>query len=442
MYDVFISYRREGGIDFARLLYEELTKRGLSVFFDIEELREGNFNNQLYSAILNSKNFIVIMSRQSLDRCVNENDWVNNEIKYALDEKINIIPIMMEEFQFPDKLGNIEAIRHIQAVQYIHLYHNASIEKICERLQDISWNNIPKGEIVETIEEERFENTYINNDNHDKELARLNTQRKILKRFDIDVYEKIKEELDNLVILDIGTNRGDLIIDRFGNAESLEKIMGLEFDEKIVDEANKKYKIPGKIHFYNANVEANDFEEKLKNYMLEMKIESFNVIHISMLLLHLKKPFNLLKVVRKYLSKDGVLFIRDIDDGLNIAYPDEKSDFKRVVDMCNILDTSGYRHCGREIYTLLKRTGYKNVVLEKNGLSTIEMNFEAREALFDTYFSFVLEDAEIMMNRHPENETAKENYEWLKNNYENLEERFLDSNFYFNLGFMTFTAKK
>ena len=173
-----------------------------------------------------------------------------------------------------------------------------------------------------------------------------------------------------------------------------------------------------------------------------MKIESFNVIHISMLLLHLKKPFNLLKVVRKYLSKDGVLFIRDIDDGLNIAYPDEKSDFKRVVDMCNILDTSGYRHCGREIYTLLKRTGYKNVVLEKNGLSTIEMNFEAREALFDTYFSFVLEDAEIMMKRHPENETAKENYEWLKNNYENLEERFLDSNFYFNLGFMTFTAKK
>ena len=161
-----------------------------------------------------------------------------------------------------------------------------------------------------------------------------------------------------------------------------------------------------------------------------------------MLLLHLKNPFKLLKILRNYLSIDGVLFIKDIDDGLNIAYPDEKNDFKRVIDMCNTLDTSGHRHCGREIYTSLKRTGYQNVTLKKNGLNSIEMDFEEREALFDTYFSFILEDAEIMTKRHPDNINAKKNYEWLKDNYEDLEQRFLDSNFYFNLGFMIFTANK
>lgn len=70
------------------------------------------------------------------------------------------------------------------------------------------------------------------------------------------------------------------------------------------------------------------------------------------------------------------------------------------------------------------------------------MDFDDREALYDTYFSFVLEDAEIMKNRHPESRIAVDNYEWLKANYEGLEEKFQDPSFLFNVGFMLYTAKK
>ena len=38
-YDIFISYRRDGGDTLAQLIYDRLTDRGYSVFLDIESLR-------------------------------------------------------------------------------------------------------------------------------------------------------------------------------------------------------------------------------------------------------------------------------------------------------------------------------------------------------------------------------------------------------------------
>ncbi len=39
-YDIFISYRRVGGKDNARLLKAELQSRNLKVFLDFDELRD------------------------------------------------------------------------------------------------------------------------------------------------------------------------------------------------------------------------------------------------------------------------------------------------------------------------------------------------------------------------------------------------------------------
>lgn len=33
-YDIFISYRRDGGFDLAQVIYEKLSKRGYRVFMD------------------------------------------------------------------------------------------------------------------------------------------------------------------------------------------------------------------------------------------------------------------------------------------------------------------------------------------------------------------------------------------------------------------------
>ena len=49
-YDIFISYRREGGLDYARPLKLELEKHGYNVFLDFDELKDGCFNEKIKTA--------------------------------------------------------------------------------------------------------------------------------------------------------------------------------------------------------------------------------------------------------------------------------------------------------------------------------------------------------------------------------------------------------
>ena len=242
--------------------------------------------------------------------------------------------------------------------------------------------------------------------------------------------------------MDIGSNTGDLIMDRLGLLDKTVKLVGVEYDEKAVVFANEKYGKSNKISFVQANVEEEDFLAKLQAIMKELGIEAFNVVNLSMILLHLKNPYRLLRALRQVMAKGATLIIKDIDDGFNIAYPDEQGYFQKMMGICASLETSGYRYSGRQIYTLLKRTGYIDCKLERFGLTTIGMDFDDKATLFDTYFSFIPEDLKLMVERHPENKAFKDDKQWVDGIYGELEEQFQSENFFFSLGFMLFTAKK
>ena len=104
MYDVFISYRREGRFAVARLIYEHLKSIGLNPFFDLEELRSGQFNVKLYNAIDESSNFILVLPPKALDRCSNEDDWLRLEIEHAILRNKNIVPECLEGFEWNKNL--------------------------------------------------------------------------------------------------------------------------------------------------------------------------------------------------------------------------------------------------------------------------------------------------------------------------------------------------
>lgn len=76
MYDIFISYRRNGGEHTAKIIRDRLNKLGYKVFYDVESLRSGICNEKLYSVIDECTDFVLILSPGALDRCVNEDDWV------------------------------------------------------------------------------------------------------------------------------------------------------------------------------------------------------------------------------------------------------------------------------------------------------------------------------------------------------------------------------
>lgn len=130
-YDVFISYRRQGGEQTARIICDRLTDAGYSVFVDVESLRSGAFNTKLYSVIDECRDVIVVLSQNSLDRCKDENDWVRLEIAHALKAGKNVIPVFLRGFVFPDTLPeNIASLRYQNGLEASSEFFDAFIDKL------------------------------------------------------------------------------------------------------------------------------------------------------------------------------------------------------------------------------------------------------------------------------------------------------------------------
>jgi hypothetical protein len=92
-YDIFISYRREGGAQYARILQLMLQQRGYRVFLDYDELTDGVFSDHIKTAIKESPIFMLVLSKESMRRCINADDWVRQEIALAIEQQKHIVPI-------------------------------------------------------------------------------------------------------------------------------------------------------------------------------------------------------------------------------------------------------------------------------------------------------------------------------------------------------------
>ena len=130
-YDVFISYRRDGGEYTAKILRDRLQELGYATFFDVESLRSGDFNTRLYSVIDECRDFILVLSPGALDRCRNEDDWVRREVEFALERGKNIVPVMLRGFAFPDDLPEtIQQLRYKNGIQANTEFFEAFMEKL------------------------------------------------------------------------------------------------------------------------------------------------------------------------------------------------------------------------------------------------------------------------------------------------------------------------
>lgn len=91
-YDIFISYRREDGAEFAEGLALALKGKGYQVFFDKNDLQVGSdFPGYISSAVKSCREFIAIVTpaycgkdASGQVRIHNEEDWVRKEIALAL----------------------------------------------------------------------------------------------------------------------------------------------------------------------------------------------------------------------------------------------------------------------------------------------------------------------------------------------------------------------
>lgn len=142
-YDVFISYRREGGKNIARLLKTELGLRGYHAFLDFDELKDGRFDKRIMDAIDAAPVFMFILSEHALDRCVDENDWVRKEIEYAMATERHIIPINPDKSfsDFPDcvpkNLKDGLGVHQFSQLLLDDLFNQTMDKLVAERLEPV-----------------------------------------------------------------------------------------------------------------------------------------------------------------------------------------------------------------------------------------------------------------------------------------------------------------
>ncbi|MBQ7322487.1 MAG: toll/interleukin-1 receptor domain-containing protein [Clostridia bacterium] len=132
---IFISYRRNGGDIAAKLICEALRNRGYSVFFDYDTLKSGFFDSKILESIEQCDDFVLVLPKNALDRCKDEQDWVRQEIRHALLKKKNIIPVRLGNFEFPKKLPqDIQDVLRYTAIRFQMEFFDTVINMITERL--------------------------------------------------------------------------------------------------------------------------------------------------------------------------------------------------------------------------------------------------------------------------------------------------------------------
>lgn len=424
MYDCFISYQHED-IEFVRAIANELEKRDLVCWYAPRNVT-GRYAKAIADGISHSKVFLLILNKRSAisEAVLNELEMAHNISKTSGCSKIQPICTDPMDFNLPEYQ---EIMYYIRRYQFIDAVDTTDIGKIADEI-------IHSQNQLEEITHKRARSGYVSQNIEDE---RLKIQNELLDLFDSDVYDSVIEKYKSPNVLDIGCGTGEMMIRKLGECDYT--LLGIDKSDRQIAIARDLYSSENRV-FVVADVESDNFDALVSKTLNQIDRKSFDIINISMLLLHIKEPAVLLKKIKKYLSEGGTIVIRDIDDGINFAYPDPTNAFERIYRMCDHDEQSGNRRTGRSVYHDLSDSGYSNIRLVRQGLSSIGMNDEQKEGLFQMYFPFTLKNAQIMHEKYAWNVEYKEDYLWYKKIYDSLHMEFMKPNFVFSLGFQIYTA--
>jgi len=154
---VFISYRRTNA-PWALAIYQHL-RDDYDVFFDFTSIPSGDFEQVIFQNIKARAHFIVLLTPSALKRCNNPNDLLRREIECALDNKRNIIPLMLEGFDFgipaisKHLSGKLELIKNYNAMTVPVEYFDAAMTKLRDQFLSVPLDTVlhPVSKSVEEV---------------------------------------------------------------------------------------------------------------------------------------------------------------------------------------------------------------------------------------------------------------------------------------------------
>ena len=147
-FDIFISYRREGGFEVAKHIKDLLTRDGYSVSFDMDNLMNGDFNKELLKRIAECEDFILILDanvfKGTLEGREKQKDWLRMELSEALSQDKNVIPVMLDGFkEFPDGLPqDIAGVRYKNGPKYSKEYFDTFYDRLKHFIKEVPTDDI------------------------------------------------------------------------------------------------------------------------------------------------------------------------------------------------------------------------------------------------------------------------------------------------------------
>ena len=282
----------------------------------------------------------------------------------------------------------------------------------------------------------RIKNTYDVFD--ETEVQRLAFQRNLFRRSDLYHLSKLIATESNRSLVDVGCNDGMLMQDRLRGLQGISYVLGIDSNKERIDR-NVARIDNGICDYACINAESSDFAEQMKA-LYGGEIVEFDIAFCSMVLLHTQDPLSVLQNLRYILKEGGKVFIRDIDDGLSVAYPDDNNVFPKILDLSNRAPATGFRHSGRQLSYLLAQAGYRNIRTYIENISTIGKSAQELDLLYSINFDFIPGDVELAIENGVDGFKPSDKADldkWLKE----LKKLFHLNGFFYNMGSVVLTAE-
>lgn len=278
-YDIFISYRREGGYDTAKHLNDLLVRDGYRVSFDIDTLRNGDFDVQLLERIEECKDFILVVDKHAFDRTLDpdfdpQKDWLRCELAHALKHNKNIIPVFLSGVSgFPDGLpADIANVTKKNGPEYNRYYFNDFYETLKKRFlhkRDKFKYLIVIAPILFILTLIPFIGNFEEASNDDIQNFVEEDKQNIIKEYEKRQELPIQERADivdvvNSFIIDDLTEYNTQDWSVFREYTKNHQLIPLSEGIEWVDDTNKKYVTPFKLDFVSKLVYKNrNFDEDM-----------------------------------------------------------------------------------------------------------------------------------------------------------------------------------
>jgi len=139
---VFLCYRRTN-VYGALAIVQNLTKYGYDVFFDFSGISSGAFESIIVEQVRSRAHFLVLLTPSALKRCAEPGDWLRREIEAALDARRNIVPLMLEGFDFDTPsiakqlTGRLAELRDYNALNVPADYFEEAMQRLRERYLNV-----------------------------------------------------------------------------------------------------------------------------------------------------------------------------------------------------------------------------------------------------------------------------------------------------------------